>query len=488
MSDHTTQAPHAASFDSSRPAVVIEHLRVTDSDVVAEARRWSTGRRGASVTVTEMGDADLGTFVTQAMAVGARAIAGAGNAQDTFELERLVAEVGIRTAESSTSAAEATAKAAASAAETMGKAAEAARKAIAETEASTRKGFAETVEVSTKALREEVERLVGGESPELLAKLGPVLDAAGRKMGEQAFEQTDKLLAKVSRQFDPADPTSPFAKQAAALADQQKCLTASMDKNHLALVSKVDELAKAVEVQKAAQEAVAKTASVTPLKGGTFEAEVGEVMQRIAAGLGDEYTETVGSAGAIRRCFKGDGIIIIGAGQARVVLEMHDSSDGRVWNEYLDEAERNRGAAASIGVVRSAAQNKGQTIRVLGQRRVILAFNPETDDADLLRTVVQLVRASAIAASSRREVEGLETAEENIQAAITLLDGINKIRKASGSVRTSADAIDRECNTIQTGIDRHLGVALDALAGVALEAIEVASDVADEGERTHGAA
>ena len=119
MSDHTTQAPHAASFDSSRPAVVIEHLRVTDSDVVAEARRWSTGRRGASVTVTEMGDADLGTFVTQAMAVGARAIAGAGNAQDTFELERLVAEVGIRTAESSTSAAEATAKAAASAAETM---------------------------------------------------------------------------------------------------------------------------------------------------------------------------------------------------------------------------------------------------------------------------------------------------------------------------------------------------------------------------------
>jgi hypothetical protein len=307
-------------------------------------------------------------------------------------------------------------------------------------------------------------------------------------MGEQAFEQTDKLLTKVSRQFDPADPTSPFAKQAAALADQQKSLTASMDRHHLALVGKVDELSKALEVQKAAQAAAAKTANVTPLKGGTFEAEVNTVMDDIAAGLGDEYADTGGLAGLIPRCRKGDGVLTIGAGQARVVLEMHDSSDGRAWNDYLDEAERNREAAASIGVVRNAAQNKGQTIRVLGQRRVIVAFNPQTDDADLLRTVVQLVRTSAIAASSRRDVEGLETAEENIQAAITLLDGINKIRKASGSVRSSADTIDKECNTIQSGISRHLGVALDALAGVAMEAVDMDAEVTGEGESAHGAA
>jgi hypothetical protein len=40
-----------------------------------------------------------------------------------------------------------------------------------------------------------------------------------------------------------------------------------MDRHHLALVGKVDELAKAVEVQKAADTATAKTASVSPLKG-----------------------------------------------------------------------------------------------------------------------------------------------------------------------------------------------------------------------------
>lgn len=487
MSTTTNSTQAAASFDPSGPAVVIDHLELTDTEVTSEARRWSTGLRGASVDATEMADADLRAFVVQSMAVGARAIAGAGSAQDTFELERLVAEVGTKTVESSTRAAEATAKAASGAAETMGKATEAARKVIAETEAAARKGFADSVAVSNKALREEIERLVGGEDPELLAKLAPVLDAAGRKMGQQAFEQTDKLLTKVSRQFDPADPTSPFAKQAATLASQQKSLTASIDKNHLALVGKVDELAKAVEVQKAAEVAAARTASVTPLKGAPFESQVGAVMDQIAAGLGDEYVETKRFAGAITRCYKGDGVLTVASGQAKVVLEMHDSTDSRGWNEYLDIAEQNREACASIGVVRTVAQNKGQTIRVLSSRRLVIAFDPMTDDSDLLRTVVHLIRASAIAASSRRDVEGLETAEESIQSAMALLDGINTIRKASGSVRKGADSIDKECNSIQTGITRHLGVALDALAGVALEAVEMEGEASAQ-ESAHGAA
>ncbi|MGL4175160.1 MAG: hypothetical protein ACRCSN_03705 [Dermatophilaceae bacterium] len=483
-----TSTRQGAGFDPTRPAVVIDHLDLTDPDVVAEARRWSTGSRGASLALNAMGDTDLSAFVIQSMAVGARAIAGAGSAQDTFELERLVTEVGARAAESSTRAADATTKAAASAAQTMARAAEEALRAITDAEATTRKGFAESVERSTKALRDEVERLVGGTDPELLARLRPVLDEAGRTMGKHAFEQTDALLTKVARQFDPADPTSPFAKQATALAEQQTALTAAMDKHHLALVGKVDELAKAVQVAEAAQSATARTASVTPLKGRGFEAEVSVVLESIAVGLGDEYAVTSGIAGAISRCFKGDGVLTVGAADARVVVEMHDSTDGRVWNDYLDDAERNRGAVASIGVVRTPQQNKGQTARVLGPRRVIVAFDPATDDVNLLRTVVQLVRTAAIVVSARRDVEGLETAEENVRAALALLDGINRIRKASGSVRKSADAIDKECNSVQTGITRHLGAALDAMAGVSEEAVDIDADTTSDDGTSHGAA
>lgn len=69
------------------------------------------------------------------------------------------------------------------------------------------------------------------------------------------------------------------------------------------------------------------------------------------------------------------------------------------WNHYLGEAERNRDAAASLGLVRDAAQDAGQSIRVLGPRRIVTALDPACDDTDLLRTVARLVEVEAAAAS-----------------------------------------------------------------------------------------
>jgi len=211
-------------------------------------------------------------------------------------------------------------------------------------------------------------------------------------------------------------------------------------------------------------------------------------MEEIAAGLGDEYADMGGATGSIQRLKKGDGVLTVAGGEARVVIEMHDSSDGRIWNDYLDEAERNREAAASIGIVRNPVQNKGQTVRVLGARRVVLAFDPAADDSDLLRTVIQLMRVSALAASSRRDVEGLEIAEEQIRAALALIDRVNTIRRASGSIRRGTEVIDKECNTVQTGVTTHPGPALDALAGVAMEAIDLGVEESTDIEQATGAA
>ena len=134
-------------------------------------------------------------------------------------------------------------RAAAGAAETMGKAADEARKAIAETETATRKAFAETVDRSTRALRDEVERLVGGENPELLARLARSSTRRAARWVSRPSSRPTSSAREGEPPVRPRRPDSPFAKQAAALADQQRALTASMDKNHLALVGKVDELA-----------------------------------------------------------------------------------------------------------------------------------------------------------------------------------------------------------------------------------------------------
>lgn len=117
-------------------------------------------------------------------------------------------------------------------------------------------------------------------------------------------------------------------------------------------------------------------------------------------------------------------------------------SVGREWGAHLDEAERNRGAAASLGVVRTPEQNGGQHVRVLGPRRVVLAFDPERDEPELLRTVVQLLRTAVLAASSRSGAAEIATAGEHITAAAAQLDLIDGIKKAAGGIRKTTLSIE----------------------------------------------
>lgn len=470
--DIMTQATPTAvvSYDAVIPAVVIKDLRITDPSVVAESHRWSTGQRGEAVETSALVGADLSSFVTQALTIGSHAITAAGGAQDKFDLERMVNEVGARTAESSAKAAEATSMAAASAAEVFSNASAAALKSISEADAATRSSFSETVASANRSLQGELQRIFGGESPELMEKLRPVLATFGTQLDAKVAKQTGDLLEKAARQFDPADPTSPMAKHAIELRKQQEALSLTLVKNHEAIAGKVDELVSTIRVSEAARESAAKTASVTPLKGGPYAAGVHAVMHGIAAGLGDDYTDTSAIAGALPRCKKGDGVLIVDGG-ARLVMEMTDSARA-AWTDYLDEAERNRDASASIGLVRYASQNRGESIRVLGERRIVMAFDPTSDDSGLLRTVVQLLRVAAITASSRRDSAGLVTAQERIGEAQKMLEKVNVIRKASRSIRKGADTIDTECNAVQTSVGRLLGQALDALAGVAVEAID----------------
>lgn len=47
-----------------------------------------------------------------------------------------------------------------------------------------------------------------------------------------------------------------------------------------------------------------------------------------------------------------------------------------------------------------------------------MAFDPGTDDPELLRTVIQLLRLSALTASNRADRDGIHTAEEKIAEVI----------------------------------------------------------------------
>lgn len=474
MEAHIDGAASSASYDRDTPAVVIHHLTVTDRAVVAESRHWRTGRRGAAVGEDDLADVDLSAFVTQALVIGAHAIGAAGGVQDTFDLERLVTDLGARTTESTHQAVNSTTELMNRATEALGKAAAEATKVMSETGTESRQSFASSVESATSTLLTEVRRLVGGNDPELAARLKPLLERFGHDLDSRATAQTRELITTAAKQFDPADPSSPMAKHTRELHKQQETLSNTLQRQHAELTSKVDELATAWQVAASAKDAAATAVQLTPIKGTSYEAAVHEIMTQIALGLGDEYADTSSATGSVSRSKKGDGVLTIDGGAATVALEMTDSGQNRRWNDYLDEVERNRGAAASLGLVRDAVQNNGSTIRCLNARRIVLAFDPETDDPAWLRTVVQLLRLAALAASDRQDREGIHTADEKITAALGMLTKIDDIRKVAGTIRGHAGKIEQQSEEVRTGLDRLLSQAQSALS----DAAEAADDAA----------
>ncbi len=459
-----------AFYDPTQPAVMISSLTVTDPIVVAESHRWSAGRGGSAVPDADLTDADLSAFVTQALTVGAHAISSAGGVQDTFNLESLVNDVGARTSEAALRAASTTGDVVNKAAAALEKAATDARQAITDAGTTARTSFSNNVDSAKKTLSDEINRLLGGENPELLGRITPMLDTFSRNLNDRVAIQTTELISKAARQFDPADPTSPMAKHTLELRAQQAALTTTLLQNHQVLEAKVDELTTAVRVAKAADEAAALTARRTPLKGDTYADGIHRVMAEIATGLGDEYTDTGAKPGVIPRCKKGDGVLSVQGGATNLVLEMTDSA--RVgWSGYLDEAERNRLAAASLGLIPTVEENDGHGIRCLGERRIVMAFDPATDDAELLRTVIQVLRLGALSASSRQDIGEIETAQEKIADAVKLLGKIDNIKRTAGQIKASAFKIDLESEGVRTDLERLLSQALTALAGVGGSAV-----------------
>ncbi len=472
-----THSGTGARYDVSTNTLRIEDLTITDEVVTTEARRWTRGTRAERIDDPgKLSRSDLAPFVNEALRIGAMAISVTGSERESVSLERLIKDVGDRTADSSTKAAELTQQTVRDAADTVAKASESAKKAIAEVDLEARKHFTANVSAAKTELNGEIQRIFGGENPELLDKLRPLLDRFAIDLDTKVSRQTGELLEKAAKQFDPADPTSPMAKHAADLATQQAKFTTLMEKNHTELANKVEELTTALKVQ----EAKTTLAKVTPIKGGSFEDQIHTIMLGIAGGLGDEYADTTRIVGHLPRCKKGDGLLTVDGGSTRVVLEMTDSA--RVgWGDYFDEAERNRTAAACLGLVRTSSQNGDQTIRVLGARRVVMAFDPEQDDPELLRTVVMLLRTVAIAASARTGATEIATAEEKITEALAQLAKIDGVKKLAGSIQQSALKIDSECTGLNAAIRRLLDQALGALAGTADTAQLASAATLDEG-------
>lgn len=456
-------------FDQNLPSLVIHHLEVRDAVVVDQARRWMASlAQSAAGGAVDAESVDLTDFTRNAMVVGAHAIGAAGDTRAAVDLQALVAEVEQRTIAATKAATDGASVTATQAAEIIKLAAATAQTSIAEVDARSRKAFADNVAQARSAVTDEITRLVGGDDPELTRRLQSLLDKFGVDLGRQASQQTGELIRQVIERFDTTDPASPMSQLARAHSEQQQAATAVLTERQDRLAAKLDELTTAVTVATASNEVTARLTRATPLKGIGYADGVHATLRDIAAGLGDEYVDTSAVTGLVSRSKKGDGLLAIQGGDVKVVMEMSDSHRA-TWSDYLAEAERNRGAVAALGLVRSADQLGGELLLALGARRVVMVFDPEVDDPRVLRTVVQILRLAAQTTAADRSSGAVDAAEDKIGQALAALGRIETIRKTADAIRKSATKVDVESEKLEMELTRLLEQARGVLTAMATD-------------------
>jgi hypothetical protein len=463
MPSHPSSA--VVRFDPATSSLHIVDLRVEQPAVTIEALRWSTGRRGEPVAADGLRDADLSAFAQQSLVIGATAISAAGGAVEAANLAALVDQLGDRAARSADEAAMSTKAAVEQARKSVVDAASLAKDAITAAGVEARKSFTHEVAEARVALLCEITRLLGGESPELATRLSGVLDSFGKDVQARSATQIDEVIRKAAKAFDPTDPDSPMAKHQAALQARHDELATLVGRHHEHLAREVRALAEAIRVEHAAATARGQVASLTPLKGATFEDGAGSAVEQIASSLGEEFVVTGSAAGSLPTSKKGDGVVVLAGGVARIVVEMHNGSGRRDWNGYLEEAERNRDAVASLGIVPDLAANVGQSLRVLGPRRLVLAYTPG-DDESLLRSAVVLLRLLALASVRGDAGADLALVRQRLTEATAALSMFAVIRKNAGAILRSVTAIDRDADALETTLHRLLTQAATALEGI----------------------
>jgi hypothetical protein len=278
-----------------------------------------------------------------------------------------------------------------------------------------------------RSLGEELDRRLGeflspegGALPRELQRLfsDGSSDAVQHRVRELVAEVMAKARADLVRQFSSADDSNP-------LADLKHNTVAALTQ----MTDKVAALE--LEVQKLRGEAekaeeVAEERERGTAKGRTYEEEVFEAVEAIAAGQGDE-AEPVGDQPGT------DG---------RIVLEAKDSRLGKPDAlRQLDGALRARDGDFALLVVPSPEElpPRGHELREMNGDKMFVVYDPESGGPAGLRLAYLLARSRVLMA--RGAADGLDVAavEEALERAIAALGEARKVKSQLTNAKNTID-------------------------------------------------
>ena len=322
--------------------------------------------------------------------------------------------------------------------------------------------------------RNEIDEMTAGEDSPLRTAMLRSLAEAQEKIRLDIQVQVSNQKKEIANLLDPVNPTSPLR----------------------ALAQKIDSLGLAVaKVQEKVTEEVAVAEIVETGTGGGFDYEdqVFRIVQRVASVAGDDCEHTGNFTGRISKSKKGDAVVHLNIGgtvAARIVIEAKNKELRLAeWDKECDGAKENRAATGFFGLCKHLEDMpNGNRFLVLDTQSIVLAFNPEIDDPQILVLIYQMIKLNTLSRIGRLNSANTIEVKRNLDEAMKLLEKFDGISKQVSAIRNSADAIGKDANQIRNSISDQLTSAqASIMADITLEDLEVGNSLQlDEGSHSSG--
>ncbi|HEX3795262.1 MAG TPA: hypothetical protein VHV57_12250 [Acidimicrobiales bacterium] len=331
--------------------------------------------------------------------------------------------------------------------------------------------MARSVKGGVEAVERELERLLGGERAPVIESIKGIVSKAMAD-AQMAWQSTlTTTLSEVAKTLDVSNEASPLRALERRLFEQQRI-------SHNEIAGRLERVQEMVGTTIGAAQTAAAVAVIeahSPGKGLPFEAAIGAAAEVVAAGMGASYTATANSVGALKGSKKGDGIFEVSLAEpgdrcARVVIEC-TTGGARNWADYLDQAERNRQAQASLGVVaRRDLVPGGEMLAVLAPNRIVMAYDPASDEPALFRSALLLLSVQAQRQLTDGRTGDLGAVDTKLAEAKRSLLVMQELMKTAMSVRTGASKVVTGLESLHATLTLCLEQAQGALRNLSRQA------------------
>jgi len=279
----------------------------------------------------------------------------------------------------------------------------------------------------------------------IMASLAEVQKRIADNVATAAVRQQEAL----AQMLDPLNPQSPLR----------------------SLTQKIDDVTKSVaEVRDAQKEKEAKSEALERgvFGGMDYEDIVVPSIQQVAALAGDDCEATGNKTGRVPNKKWGDAAIDLKVGPAtvaRMVMEAkHKKLSKKEWEVERDHSLENRGATGFIGLCKlQEDMPNGNRVLILNAKSIVLAFDPEVDDIQLLYIVYHMVKLATLSESGSIDDVNIAEVNHHLEETLRSLEKFDTITKSAAMIITQGQKIKDEASDLKVTMKANLDAAKTAM-------------------------